>query len=87
MLKYDFLHEAVFYVHNIYVQDNLIACFIELHNNNEYKNIPSKSRSKMALNYFFTRHIRSLLYYDMTAQVHKDIVSYFLKILDEQGTR
>ena len=60
---------------------------MELHNNNEYKNIPSKSRSKMALNYFFTRHIRSLLYYDMTAQVHKDIVSYFLKILDEQGTR
>lgn len=41
----------------------------------------------MALNYFFTRQMYSLLYYNMTAQVHKDIVSYFLKILDEQGTR
>ena len=61
-------------------EENLIACFIELHNNNVYKNIPSKSKSKMALNYFFTRQMYSLLYYNMTAQVHKDIVSYFENI-------
>ena len=60
---------------------------MELHNNNVYKNIPSKSKSKMTLDYFSTLHIYSVLYLNMTAQVHKDIVSYFLKILDEQGTR